>query len=45
MLLNWLLYQDFSQQPTEFALQQRLFAEVRERYASEEDESEEEDGQ
>lgn len=45
MLLNWLLYQDFSQQPTEFALQQRLFAEVRERYASEEDESEQEDGQ
>ena len=45
MLLNWLLYQDFSQQPTEFALQQRLFEEVRERYASEEDESDQEDGQ
>ena len=42
MLLNWLLYQDFSQRPTVFALQQRLFEEVRERYASEENESEEE---
>ncbi|MEP6870692.1 MAG: maleylpyruvate isomerase N-terminal domain-containing protein [Anaerolineaceae bacterium] len=38
MLLNWLLYQDFSRQPAQFALQQTLFAEAREREANENDE-------
>ena len=42
MLLNWLLYQDFSDQPTQFALQQSLLAEVRARYAAEEAAFEEE---
>jgi len=38
MLLNWLLYQDFSDEQAQFALQQTLFEEVRERYANEDDE-------
>ena len=38
MLLNWLLYQVFSGEPAQFALQQMLFAEVRERDANEYDE-------
>ena len=37
MLLNWLLYQDFSREPAQNALQQQLVAEVRERYANEDD--------
>ncbi|MEO6397985.1 MAG: DinB family protein [Tepidiformaceae bacterium] len=42
MLLNWLLYQDFSDQPTQFALQQTLLTEVRKRRAAEEAAFEEE---
>lgn len=43
ILLNWLLYQDFSAQPSQLALQQVLFAEVRARLAAGEEESNEED--
>ncbi len=42
MLLNWLLYQDFSRDPADNALQQQLLAEVRERYATEDSETAEE---
>jgi hypothetical protein len=37
MILNWLLYEDFSEQPAHRDLQQRLLQEVRERYAQEEE--------
>ena len=43
MLLNWLLYQDFSREPAQFTLQQTLFEEVRERHAHEDDEMIEEE--
>lgn len=45
MLLNWLLYEDFSDDPAHQASQQRLLDELQERYANEDDEDGDERGE
>ncbi len=45
MMLNWLLYEDFSDSPEHLERQQRLYDEVRERYGDEDDDDDEEVGE
>lgn len=42
MLLNWLLYEDFSEDPVHLESQQRLLQEIRDRYGSDDEEDEDE---